>query len=294
MTSLSDAWISHGTTVSMGVTYTVQESDEGGQITLTVTDTADNGGGTSTASATTGTVIDAPPHVSVIEARQNSGTTYAYVTVGTSSSTLWMQVLDASANPAVPVAAVTLPNSVSTFPAFSPTNPFTNVSVSSNADGSYDLFWLETTTTGVFPNVTTQTSLHEQTYAANSQAEGSEQFVVQRASVFDATGSADGLAYAYATLAGSSVTLWLQVFDANGTSGVPVSVVTLPASNSGPPFTPTNPFTNVCLSPVRTVHSMFSGKRPPRRGLRHLTFPLKLRCMSGLIQQMGRLRGTSS
>ena len=96
-------------TVSMGVTYTVQESDEGGQSTLTVTDTADwrrhqHG------ERDTGTVIDAPPHVSVIEARQDSGTTYADVTVGTSSSTFWMQVLDERKSGA-PVAAVTLPHS---------------------------------------------------------------------------------------------------------------------------------------------------------------------------------------
>ena len=46
--------------VGTGASYTVQESDEGGQITLTVTDTAENGGGISMASATSGTVVDAP------------------------------------------------------------------------------------------------------------------------------------------------------------------------------------------------------------------------------------------
>src|SRR5260221_492879 len=41
--------------------YLVQEGDEGQAITLTVTDVADNGGGSATASVTTTSVIDQEP-----------------------------------------------------------------------------------------------------------------------------------------------------------------------------------------------------------------------------------------
>src|SRR6516225_1628336 len=58
--TLSYAWVSGSSTVGTGSTYTVAESDEGHAITLTVTDTA-VGGGTTTASASTGAVIDISP-----------------------------------------------------------------------------------------------------------------------------------------------------------------------------------------------------------------------------------------
>src|SRR6516162_2607039 len=58
--TLSYAWVSGSTTVGTGSTYTVAESDEGHAITLTVTDTA-VGGGTTTASASTGAVVDISP-----------------------------------------------------------------------------------------------------------------------------------------------------------------------------------------------------------------------------------------
>ena len=83
--ALSYAWVSHGATVGTGASYTVQESDEGGQITLTVTDTAENGGGISMASATSGTVVDAPLAVAVplgvVSVNENTPITIQGVTV---------------------------------------------------------------------------------------------------------------------------------------------------------------------------------------------------------------------
>jgi hypothetical protein len=64
--TLSYAWISNGGTVGTGATYTVQEGDEGGSITLTVTDVADNGGGTATTSAVTAAVTDAAPTIASV------------------------------------------------------------------------------------------------------------------------------------------------------------------------------------------------------------------------------------
>ena len=55
--ALSYQWMSGTTVLGTGANYVVQQSDVGSQITLNVSDVADNGGGTATASATTGTVF---------------------------------------------------------------------------------------------------------------------------------------------------------------------------------------------------------------------------------------------
>src|SRR6202030_4157533 len=62
---LSYAWVSGGTTLATAATYTVAETDEGNTITLSVTDTADFSGGSATASATSASVIDQTPSISV-------------------------------------------------------------------------------------------------------------------------------------------------------------------------------------------------------------------------------------
>jgi hypothetical protein len=83
--ALSYAWVSHGITVGTGASYTVQESDEGDQITLTVTDTTEDGVGVSTAGATSGTVVDAPLAVAVplgvVSVNENTPITIRGITV---------------------------------------------------------------------------------------------------------------------------------------------------------------------------------------------------------------------
>src|SRR5205085_619554 len=61
--TLSYAWRSNGSLVGTDATYTVAETDEGFAITLTVTDVTDFSGGTATAAATSGSVIDAAPSI---------------------------------------------------------------------------------------------------------------------------------------------------------------------------------------------------------------------------------------
>jgi hypothetical protein len=56
---LAYAWIYNGNTLSTGSSYTLQPTDEGHRITLSLTDTADHGGGSVTKTAVTAPVADA-------------------------------------------------------------------------------------------------------------------------------------------------------------------------------------------------------------------------------------------
>src|SRR5260370_6647542 len=63
--SSSDGTHSSNIANATSSSYAVQEGDEGNQLKLIVTDTADNNGGTATANATSGTVTDITPQLSV-------------------------------------------------------------------------------------------------------------------------------------------------------------------------------------------------------------------------------------
>src|SRR5207253_1088974 len=83
---LSYSWTSGTTVLGTGSSYTVAEGDEGQSITLTVTDVADNSGGSATASASTSSVIDAAPSISAtISGTAQEGQTLTAVVSGAES-----------------------------------------------------------------------------------------------------------------------------------------------------------------------------------------------------------------
>ena len=83
---LSYAWVSGGTIVGTAASYAVVETDEGQAITLTVTDVADNGGGTASATATSASVIDRTPTITAsISGTAQEGQTLSAVVSGNQS-----------------------------------------------------------------------------------------------------------------------------------------------------------------------------------------------------------------
>ena len=177
--------------------------------------------------------------------------------------TLWIQFFYANGNPEGPVSVDFVVN-----PSAIP-NPISNVALSSNADGSFDLFWIQTTTTSGFPP-SNQNSLYEQTYAANGQAWVQAADQARRGWGGGVLGHHSQCQWCRLCLVvtgrpaspihpGSPPTLCIQFFDANGNPEGPVSVDFVANPQPIPIRFPT-----LLCRPMRTDRLTCSGSKPPR------------------------------